>query len=91
MMAWGLSVNWETELLRARLIEVLGPERAAELEPLMPDPVVTGGAGQRGGVRKPADLAAGHNGSRRRGRAAAASVRTGPAVGGRRRRAATTG
>jgi penicillin G amidase len=42
MMAWVLSVNWETELLRARLIEVLGPERAAELEPLMPGPVITG-------------------------------------------------
>ncbi len=34
MMAWGLSVNWEAELLRARLQERLGPELAAELEPL---------------------------------------------------------
>jgi penicillin G amidase len=33
MMAWVLSVNWETELLRARLIERLGPEQAAELDP----------------------------------------------------------
>lgn len=33
MMAWGLSVNWESELLRAELIARLGPERAAELEP----------------------------------------------------------
>lgn len=33
MMSWGLSINWETELLRARLIAELGPERAAELEP----------------------------------------------------------
>lgn len=33
MIAWMLSVNWEAELLRARLIEHLGPERAAELEP----------------------------------------------------------
>ena len=33
MMAWDLSVNWETEILRAKLIEVLGPEKAAELEP----------------------------------------------------------
>jgi penicillin amidase len=33
MMSWALSVNWETELLRARLIARLGPERAAELEP----------------------------------------------------------
>ncbi len=34
MMAWNLSVNWETEILRARLIARLGPEKAAELEPL---------------------------------------------------------
>jgi len=33
MMAWSLSVNWESELLRARLIDHLGPERAAELDP----------------------------------------------------------
>ncbi len=42
MMAWSLSVNWETELLRARLSEALGPALAAELEPRWPDhwPVV---------------------------------------------------
>ncbi len=33
MMSWVLSVNWETEILRALLIERLGPELAAELEP----------------------------------------------------------
>lgn len=33
MMSWALSVNWESELLRARLIECLGVDRAAELEP----------------------------------------------------------
>jgi penicillin amidase len=33
MMSWTLSVNWEAEILRARLIARLGPERAAELEP----------------------------------------------------------
>lgn len=33
LMSWSLSVNWETEMLRARLIARLGPERAAELEP----------------------------------------------------------
>ncbi len=33
MMAWSLSINWETELLRAALIERLGPALAAELEP----------------------------------------------------------
>jgi penicillin amidase len=33
MLSWMLSVNWESELLRAQLITRLGPERAAELEP----------------------------------------------------------
>ena len=33
VLAWGLSVNWETELLRARLIAELGPEKAADLTP----------------------------------------------------------
>ena len=33
MMSWVLSVNWETEILRAQLIARLGPEKAAELEP----------------------------------------------------------
>ena len=32
MMAWTLCVNWEAEVLRARLIAKLGPEKAAELE-----------------------------------------------------------
>ena len=33
MVAWSLSANWESELLRAQLVARLGPERAAELEP----------------------------------------------------------
>ena len=33
MMALTLSVNWETEILRARIIDRIGAERAAELEP----------------------------------------------------------
>jgi penicillin amidase len=33
MMAWTLSDNWATELVRARLIARLGPEKAAELDP----------------------------------------------------------
>jgi penicillin amidase len=33
MMAWELCVNWESEILRAQLIDKLGPEAAAELEP----------------------------------------------------------
>jgi len=37
MVGWSLSVNWESELLRAQLIARLGPERAAELEPAYAD------------------------------------------------------
>lgn len=36
VMAWNLSVNWDTEILRARFIDKLGAERAAELEPMYP-------------------------------------------------------
>lgn len=32
MMAWTLSVNWETEILRAQMIAKLGPEKTAELD-----------------------------------------------------------
>ncbi len=32
MMSWNLSVNWESELLRAQLAARLGPELAAEME-----------------------------------------------------------
>ncbi len=34
VLAWGLSCNWETELLRAWLLDELGPERAADLTPV---------------------------------------------------------
>ena len=34
VLAWGLSCNWESELLRAWLIDELGPERAADLTPV---------------------------------------------------------
>ena len=37
MMAWDLGGNWETELLRARLVALLGPEAAADLLPDYPD------------------------------------------------------
>jgi penicillin G amidase len=33
MMGWSLSVNWEVELLRAQLLDRLGSEKMAELEP----------------------------------------------------------
>jgi penicillin amidase len=32
MMGWNLGGNWETEVIRARLVAKLGPERAAKLE-----------------------------------------------------------
>ncbi len=32
MMGWNLGGNWETEIIRARIIEKLGTERAAKLE-----------------------------------------------------------
>jgi penicillin amidase len=53
MMAWSLSVNWETEILRAQLIARLGPERAAELESGSPDrcPTIL-----PGGLRDAVDL-----------------------------------
>jgi penicillin amidase len=31
VIGWGLSCNWETELLRSWLVEALGPERAADM------------------------------------------------------------
>lgn len=33
MMALTLSVNWEAEIVRARIVDAIGPELAAELEP----------------------------------------------------------
>lgn len=39
-MGWSLTVNWETELIRARLIAQVGPERLAALEPGQPAPTV---------------------------------------------------
>lgn len=36
VIAWGLSCNWESELLRASLIARLGEEKAAALEPAYP-------------------------------------------------------
>ena len=43
LLAFGLSTNWEMELLRAELIRIAGPERAAKLEPQYPrnHPVAT--------------------------------------------------
>ncbi|HET8975512.1 MAG TPA: penicillin acylase family protein, partial [Solirubrobacterales bacterium] len=76
LFAFGMSVNWERELLRADLIRELGPERAARLDPPYPrgNPVVTtpgagyGGDGlalvdQIGRVRELIGLPAGATGS----------------------------
>jgi penicillin G amidase len=43
LMGFGLSTNWEMELLRARIVRLAGAERAARLEPQYPreNPVVT--------------------------------------------------
>ena len=43
LFSFGMSVNWERELLRADLVRELGPERAAVLDPTYPvgNPVVT--------------------------------------------------
>ncbi|MSP12612.1 MAG: penicillin acylase family protein [Chloroflexi bacterium] len=37
VMSWGLSVNWDAELVRARLVGKVGADLAAMLEPLYPD------------------------------------------------------
>lgn len=43
LLAFGLSSNWERELLRADMVRELGPELAARLDPVYPadNPVVT--------------------------------------------------
>ena len=43
LLAFGLSTNWERELLRADMVRSLGPELAARLDPVYPadNPVVT--------------------------------------------------
>ncbi len=48
VLAWGLSVNWESEMLRSLLLETLGPEKTADLttpygvdyQSVIPDEVV---------------------------------------------------
>lgn len=49
VMAWGLSVNWESELNRLLLVAQLGPVRAAELEAEYPagTPVILEGVGSQ--------------------------------------------
>ena len=54
MMAWDLGGNWDDELLRARLLEVLPPERVAELWPPYPWGRTRGAAGLFGALQKAA-------------------------------------
>lgn len=41
VLAWALSVNWETELVRMQLLEALGPQKAFDLTPLAGDQYLT--------------------------------------------------
>ena len=52
VMAWNLSCNWASELIRARLAARLGADRAADLEPLYPsdNPSIVPGPGLPEGV-----------------------------------------
>lgn len=56
VLGWALSQNWEGELLRIQLLQLLGPERAAELEPFYParNPVIIP---ELGGAASPERLA----------------------------------
>jgi penicillin G amidase len=62
LMGFGLSTNWEMELLRADLVRAAGAERAARLEPQYPpaNPVITspGGVYAGDGVDIAAQIAA---------------------------------
>jgi penicillin amidase len=54
-MAWNLSCNWESELIRARLAVKLGADRAADLEPRYPadNPTIVSGGGLPKGAAPP--------------------------------------
>jgi penicillin amidase len=53
LMGWALSLNWEGELTRLRLIEQLDPVRAADLEPDYPgkNPIILEGVGSAESTR----------------------------------------
>ncbi len=53
MMAWSLSVNWESELVRLQLLAKLGPTLAADLEPDYPNanPAAMEGVGSQDSMR----------------------------------------
>ena len=53
MMSWALSINWESELTRLRLVQQMGPMRAMELEPDYPagNPITLEGVGSEEALR----------------------------------------
>ncbi|HZK16198.1 MAG TPA: penicillin acylase family protein, partial [Solirubrobacterales bacterium] len=58
LLAFGLSTNWEKELLRADLARHLGPELAARLDPVYPagNPIVSQAAWNGDGARAAAQI-----------------------------------
>jgi penicillin amidase len=93
LLAFGLSTNWERELLRADMLRALGPELTARLDPTYPadNPVVTqeawGGDGlaiveQIDAVRRSMGLAAEASGSNNWAVSGALSATGGPLVAG---------
>jgi penicillin amidase len=93
LLAFGLSTNWERELLRADMLRALGPERMAVLDPTYPadNPVVTQEAWNGDGlsiveqidaVRKTMGLAAEASGSNNWAVSGARSATGSPLVAG---------
>jgi penicillin G amidase len=95
VLAFGLSTNWERELLRADLARELGPERAARLDPTYPrdNPIVMrpgeaydgdalGLAEQIGRVREQIGLAGAASGSNNWAVAEELSATGGPLIAG---------
>ena len=95
VLSFGLSTNWERELLRADLVRELGEERAVKLDPTYPkgNPVVLrpghgfegdglGLVEQIGRVREQIGLAAAASGSNNWAVSASRSVTGGPLIAG---------
>ena len=93
LLAFGLSTNWERELLRADMLRALGPELTARLDPTYPadNPVVTQEAWDGDGlaiveqidaVRRSMGLAAEASGSNNWAVSGALSATGGPLIAG---------
>jgi penicillin amidase len=93
LLAFGLSTNWERELLRADMLRALGPELTARLDPAYPadNPVVTQEAWSGDGlaiveqidaVRRAMGLAAEASGSNNWAVSGALSATGGPLIAG---------